>query len=106
MRGLMRGSHAGRLRWLLTLESPGEGGGDAAVTWTVVANVWAEKRGLGGAELSGLEAETTYEFRMRYRTDVTPRWRLGLGTRKFGITSIADPDGSTRELVILAREIV
>jgi SPP1 family predicted phage head-tail adaptor len=92
----------------LTLESPSETGGDAAVTWTTVATVWAEMLGLGGTELSGIEATVDYRFKIWYRNDINPRWRLGLvgTTRKLQIISAFDPDGRSYELLIVARETV
>jgi len=92
----------------LTLESPSETGGDAAVTWTTVATVWAEMLGLGGTELSGIEATVDYRFKIWYRNDINPRWRMGLvgTTRKLQIISAFDPDGRSNELLIVARETV
>ncbi len=97
---------AGTLNQQITLESPSETGGNAAVTWTTVATVWAQMLGLGGAELSGIEATGDYRFRLRARTDITPHWRIGLGSRKFQIVSVIDPDGRGREILIMARETV
>lgn len=98
----------GRKNRRVTLESPSETGGDSAVTWTTVATVWAEMAGLGGAELSGIEATVDYRLTIWYRNDVNPRWRIGLsGTaRKLQIISAFDPDGRSRELVVTARETV
>ena len=99
---------AGVLNTQITLEQPSETGGDAAVTWPVVATVWAEMLALGGAEVSGLEATGDYRLRLRFREDITPRQRIGLvGTaRKLQIISIMDPDGRRRETIITARETV
>src|SRR6266576_500549 len=99
---------AGTLDQLLTLEQPSETGGDSAVTWTVVDSVWAEMLGLGGAEVSGIEATADYRFRLRFRSDINPRWRLGLSVtaRKFQIISVIDPEGRGREILVIARETV
>jgi SPP1 family predicted phage head-tail adaptor len=98
---------AGRLNKVVTLEKPTETGGHAVVTWTVVATVWAEMLALGGAETSGVLAEANYRFRIRFRTDITPRWRIGYGTtRKFNILAVQDPDGREVELLVTTREIV
>lgn len=91
----------------ITLESPSETGGDSAVTWTTVATVWAQMLGLGGTEQSGIDATADYRFVVWFRSDVTPRWRIGIGaTRKLYIQSITDPDGLGYEMLILARETV
>ena len=107
---------AGTLNVPLTLESPSEtGGGSNAVTWTTVGTIWAEQLGLGGAEISGIEATADYRFRARWRSDITPRWRIGLvgtlnaagtDTRKLQIISVLDPDARRREILIVARETV
>src|SRR5258706_1485226 len=106
---------AGTLNVPLTLESPAETGGNAVATWTTVATVWAEQLGLGGAEVSGIEATADYRFRLRWRSDITPRWRIGLvgtlnalgtDTRKLQIVSVLDPDARRRAILIVAPETV
>lgn len=101
---------AGDLNRQVTLEAPSDSvaAGEATLTWPVQATVWARMEGLSGLDRSGLTAEVEYRFRLRYRSDVTPRWRLGLvgTTRKFGVVSAIDPDGRRTELVILARELI
>ena len=93
----------------VTLESPSQSvsSGNATVTWTTQGTVWAEFEGLGGTIL-GTTAEGDARFRIWFRSDITPRWRIGLsGTnRKFHIQSIRDPDGRRNELIIFAREVL
>jgi SPP1 family predicted phage head-tail adaptor len=53
--------------------------GQAALTWTDVATVWAEKVPMSAREIvaaQGTVAERTTKFRIRFRSDVTERWRL------------------------------
>lgn len=101
----------GLKNWQLTLESPADtvdGSGNATVVWTVAVTVWGEYEGLGGTIL-GTTAEGDARFTIWYRTDITPRWRIGLsGTaRKFAIvTPPQDRDGRRYEMVILAKEIL
>lgn len=100
---------AGALNVPVTLESPSEtGGGSNVVTWTTIGTIWAEQLGLGGAEVSGIEATADYRFRARFRSDINPRWRLGLSgsSRKLQVISVIDPDGRNREILIIARETV
>lgn len=101
---------AGELRHRVTLEAPAETvtSGEATVPWPVRATVWAAMEGLTGTDRGGLTAEAEYRFKIRYRSDVVPQWRVGLvGTsRKFGMLSVVDPDGRRRELVIIARELL
>lgn len=100
----------GELRQRLTLEAPSETvtAGEASVPWPVQATVWGSMQGLTGTDRGGLTAEVEYRIRIRYRADVSPRWRIGRpnSSRKFGIISAIDPDGRRRELVILAREMI
>ena len=101
---------AGKLRNRLTLEAPGEtvSAGEPTIPWTVKATVWGEWEGLSGTNRSGIVAEASYRGRIRYRSDITPRWRVGLAgtSRKFQVLSVVDPDGRRRELVIVAQELI
>lgn len=94
----------------LTVENPAETGGDSAVTWAVVPGppYWVEMLSVGGAEVSGLEATRDYRLTGGYRTDISPRTRLGLmgTTRKLQVISADDPNGRGRDLLIAARETV
>lgn len=101
---------AGNLRHRITLEAPAETvtSGVASVPWPVQATVWADWQGLSGADTTGLVAETANRFRIRYRSDITPRWRIGLADtpRKFQIVSVVDPDGRQNEQIIIAQELL
>ncbi|MGH2406182.1 MAG: head-tail adaptor protein [bacterium] len=90
----------------VAIESPSETAGDPVVTWTTIATVRSLIQGLTMQERE-LFAEADYRFPIAYRTDVTPRQRLGLvGTlRKFAITSVLDQTGQQKELMIFAREL-
>lgn len=99
---------AGVLNTQLTLEAPSETVATQHGTpnWRVQATVWGSMEGLSGTNGGALIADAAYRFRIRHRSDVKPTWRVGLsGTnRKFPIISVLDPDGRSRELVIIARE--
>jgi SPP1 family predicted phage head-tail adaptor len=100
---------AGTLNIPVTLEQPSETSGDAVVTWTVVGTDFVDMRGLGGSELSGLQAESNYHVRLRYRSDITARWRIGIAgtSRKLQVIGPPqDPTGRRQELLVMAREIV
>jgi len=89
----------------VTLEQPSEtvSAGVPAITWTTLATVQAQIEGMGGQD-SGLLPEADYRILIAYRADVTPRMRVGLGTRKFDVFS-AVPDPRRKMLVITAREL-
>lgn len=101
---------AGELRERITLEAPGETvtAGEPTIPWTIQATVWAKTEGLSGTDGIGITAEAGYRFTIRHRSDVTPRWRVGLdGTsRKFQIISAVDSDGRRRELVLVTQELI
>lgn len=102
---------AGKLRHRITLEAPNESvtSGEPSIPWPVQATVWGSMEGLSGTSRSGITAEAGVRFRIRYRSDITPRWRVGLeGTaRKFQIVvPPMDPDGRGRELILVTQELI
>lgn len=100
----------GRLRHRITLEAPEETitAGEPTIPWTLKATVWGEMEGLSGSDRTGLVAETAVRFRIRHRSDITPRWRVGIeGTsRKFQIVSVVDPNGRKEELLLVTQELI
>lgn len=100
---------AGKLRHRLTLEEPNESTntGDAVIPWNVRATVWGAMEGLSGTTRTGIAAESGVRFRIRYRSDITARWRVGLNgtSRKFLLVSPPiDEEGRRRELVLITQE--
>jgi head-tail adaptor len=92
----------------ITLEAPAETapGGDVSTPWTPQVTVNAQWEALSGMNRNGVVADAVHRFsHIRHRTDVTVRWRVGLGARKFGIVSVT-PDGHHRFLTIAAQEIL
>lgn len=73
---------AGTLDRRLTIKAPVDGQdsmGGPTVTYTTLATVWAEKQDKGGREFMAAQqvnAEVTTQFRIRYRSDVTPEHRV------------------------------
>lgn len=90
----------------VTLERPSQTvvAGVATVVWTPLATVQAHLEGIGGED-AGLVPEATYRILIAYRTDVTPRMRVGLGSRKFEVLS-AVPDPRRLLLEIFAKELL
>lgn len=93
---------AGRLNQLLTLEEPSQAvvAGVGTVTWTTRATVWGRLEADYGDE-GELLATANYSLTIRYRTDVTSRWRVGISgsTRKLQILGPPqDPTGDRQEL--------
>ena len=95
----------GTLRHKLTIHRPSETAGDAVITDIVVASVWGEMLGLGSVD-NGLSVQGEYRISIRYRSGLTPRMIFTHGTRRFQVSSIVDPDGRRRELIVTGTEIV
>lgn len=89
----------------LQLTRPSETAGDAAVTYPVQATVWGSFEERGGADFSGLVAESAAVFVIWYRTDVTPRWCVEMDGRRFEIDSASDRAGRKVELELVTHEI-
>lgn len=102
---------AGKLRVLVTLTKPSQSlsGGNASVTYPSQGTAWANMEAIGGT-VPGVTMEADYRFTLRYRSDITPRWRLeipGSPARVFAIVRPPqDPDGRRAQLVIFAKEIL
>ena len=75
-------------------DSGTETDGKHVATWAPFATVWAEKIEAAGREafLAGIDQAELADmrFRIRYRTDVTPRTRLLLDSVVFDITHVAE----------------
>jgi SPP1 family predicted phage head-tail adaptor len=103
--GTMR--HRVVLQSLTTGETAGDGG--YSETWADTATVWADVQPasasateavLGAAE----RAPITHTVRMRYRSGVTPRNRIKLGTRYLYVTGLQNIGEIDRELVLACEE--
>jgi SPP1 family predicted phage head-tail adaptor len=65
--------------------------GQATITWTDVATVWARVRPVSGREFfaaAQVQQEQTVKVLVRYRTDVLPTWRLVWQGRAHDITGV------------------
>lgn len=100
----------GNLRRRVTLESQAraaDGGGGVTLTWSPLADVWAEISNLGGGEsfiAEGLQGKVSHQIIIRRRTDVVPAMRVRFGSRLFVIEAVLDRDGADPHLRILAEE--
>jgi len=106
----MSNPEIGALRRRVTLQTPttvADGGGGFAITWTAVAQMWAQMRTLGGTEVvvaDGLQGRVSHEFTIRKRMDVSPSMRIIYGTRLFVIWAVLDRDGPEPYMRIQAEE--
>ncbi len=98
------------LRRRVTLEQPArvaDGGGGVTVTWSAVAELWAELKSLAGTQqfiAEGLQGRVMHEVTIRRRTDVLPAMRLRFGSRLLVIEAVLNRDGPEPFLRILAEE--
>ena len=103
---------AGRLNKFATLQSSSKTratGGKLTTTWTDVAEIWISIKPLSGVELQvaqATNAKATHEIMARYRAGVTPKHRLQLGSRYFGIKSVLNVDERDCELKMVCAEDV
>lgn len=85
----------------------GSDGDPTALTWTVEASVWAERMDARGSErmFGGMvqAAEATQVYRIRYRSDVNPTWRLRDGTELWKITATPEGVGRDDETLLMVR---
>jgi SPP1 family predicted phage head-tail adaptor len=81
----------GELSHRFALQSPvrtADGGGGAAVTWALIAEVWGALRPVSGgesAEADGVSGRLKHEIWIRYRDGVLPEMRFVLGARVFEV---------------------
>lgn len=102
---------AGRLDRRITLQSfaLGTTGDPTAGTWTTEVTVWAERldaKGIERAVGSMVQAaEATQAFRIRYRLDIDPTWRVNDSDELWGITAVLPGSGRDRELILLVSRL-
>lgn len=87
------------------------GTGEELLTWATVVTRRAAMRvrtatekELGGVQTAGV---VRHEIRVRYESalsDMTPKWRLKIGTRIFDIEAVINMSNRNRELLITAIE--
>ena len=105
---------AGRLRERITIQQESvtrDEYGAEVIAWTDVATVWASvlPRASGERFVTGavqVQAEITHAVRIRYKTGLTAKMRLLWESRYLYIETIVDPDGRTRETVLMCREVL
>lgn len=104
----------GKYRHRVTIRNPAADGsrdsfGGRKGAGSDAATVYAEKQDWGGGETTQGKVETasvTTKWRIRYRTDVTPKMQIVHGSDVYDILSVMDFDGTTRELTLECRKVV
>lgn len=78
--------------------------GGETVTWKDVGVTWAAAVPLSGRELIAAQqkhAEITTRFRIRYRAEMSPAWRVIWEGRSYDVLDVVDVDGQHWELDLL-----
>jgi len=100
----------GQMTARLDLEAPvatPDGQGGAALTWNVVASLWAriEPVSFQVAEEASAERGTiSHRIWVRYREDIAAGQRFRKGARIFVVKLVRDPDETRRYLVCQCEE--
>jgi SPP1 family predicted phage head-tail adaptor len=104
--------HSSRLNRRCTLLRPVEtqdSSGHAAVTYATDDDVWCAIETTGGSErvsVGAVYADASHTFTIRYRADVTPKWRVSYDARTFRLQAVLDDRDERRFLRLLATEEV
>lgn len=72
-----------------------DGGGGAALTWVLVAEVWAAMWPRSMREphdMDRVAGRATHDVWIRFRSDVKPEMRMRFGARVFDIRGVIDPE--------------
>lgn len=67
--------------------------GEPSRTWAFKASVWANIRPMRGSELVNaqqVDAQLSHRITIRYRNDITAKWRICDGDRIFNVESVID----------------
>lgn len=83
-------------------------GGTTKTPSTLVANLPASVLPLSGQEtieVGQQRSELRTKVTIRFRTDVSVKDRIVLGSRTLQIATISDPDGKRRKLELLCTEV-
>lgn len=102
----------GRLDRKITLRQRTVTRGDAGGQiegYSDVATIYAEKLDVAGREYFAAQqvnSEITTKFRIRFREDIRPTWRIRFEGKDYNIASIAEIGGRRRWLEIMASAII
>lgn len=101
----------GDLRHRIELQAPGtavDGLGQAVETWTTQANVWAAAEPLRGREFFAAgqaQAQVDVRFRINWRADVLPSWRVLWRGQAYTISAAIDTGGQRVQLELMAAHV-
>lgn len=100
---------AGKLDRQIVLKSYSEvkdSSGGITETYTDVATVWADVIALRGSQFIAAQqtnSQITTKFRIRYRSDIDARWRIGFKGKVYDIIGVPVEVGRNETLEIMAK---
>lgn len=83
--------------------------GAETITYITETTVWAERIKSSGREFYAaqkMNAEVAEVFRIRYRSGMDTRWRVGYGTRTLELTFVDDSGRRNGEMILHCKEVV
>lgn len=102
---------AGTLRDKITIQTSDTSAGlkwDAlGAQWADLCSVWASVKPVTAREqlrAGGIDSETNYVIRLRYRPDVNDQCRILFRGQVLNVVGVVDVDGRRRELEITATQ--
>ena len=87
---------SGKIHRRITLkryESTTDSVGGITESFVTVATIWAEKLDIRGRDFfaaNQVNSDITTKFRIRYRPDVNPSWRIVYEGKDYDLTSVAE----------------
>jgi SPP1 family predicted phage head-tail adaptor len=112
--GRLKPLHAGKIRHRVSIQSAttatDEYGGRTE-SWVTVTGgtLWAEIVPLRGGEFveaRQVQPEVTHVITLRYFSDITPKYSVLFGSRRFQILMVTNVEERRREMNLLCREMV
>lgn len=82
--------------------------GSLRESWVTVATVWAmviSQRGAEAFEAARVNARETIRIKLRYRTDINAKWRIGWNGQQYGITNVDRSHRRKGELWLTAQAV-
>src|SRR5689334_20672036 len=104
-------THSGRMNQLATIQTPtatSDGQGGQTITWGTLGTAWALVNPLSARETqlaAQMTGELTTGVTIYFRTDLSVKDRIVIGSRTLEIQSIQDPTARREELRLLCVEI-
>lgn len=100
----------GKMRHRVALQSATnttDAGGGLAQVWETITHIYASIEPKNGSESyrqGQIQDKTTHEITMRYRANISTKYRIKYGTRLFNINHIKNIDERDRFLLLTCEE--